>query len=86
MAARRLEPLFVPANSRRVILFAAAATMTTMTRMLAEFVLPDAANGKMTADARVREEPDEDDDDDDDEEKDDQDDEQDDGNSDGYSE
>jgi hypothetical protein len=88
-AAHGGAPVGTPIRSRELParhLFCDGYRMTTMTRMLAEFVHADPENGKITTDARVREEPDEDDDDDDDDDKEDQDDEQDDGNSDGYSE
>ena len=81
MVARRMNPAFVPTNSRRVFFFG----RYKMSRMLSEFVDSDPADRTVAVDARLREEPeaDDDDEDDDDDDKEDQDN---DSDSDGYSE
>ena len=84
MVARRMNPAFVPTNSRRVFFFG----RYKMSRMLSEIVDSDPADRTVAVEPRLREEPeaDEDDEEEDDDDEDDKEDQDNDGDSDGYSE
>lgn len=81
MAARRLNPTFVPTNSRR----ASSPISIAMSIMLSQFVDPGLAEPPMSVSLLAQEEPDDEEDEDDDDE-DDQESGDDDADSDGYSE